>query len=70
MGHGLLSGGVFRGAAIGGLGDEGLADVELCTNERRDGLCPVRVLDASGWSASHPGSQGLTRTAYGGSWSS
>ena len=46
MGCGLFSGGVFRGAAFGNLEAEGLADVELSADERRDELRPVRVLDA------------------------
>ena len=46
MGCGLLSGSVFRSASVGDLEAEGLADVELAADERRDELRPVRVLDA------------------------
>ena len=42
----LLSGGVFWGAAFGDFEAEGLADIELAADERRDELRPVRVLDA------------------------
>ena len=46
MGCGLLPGGVFRGAAFGDLEAEGLADVKLRADERRDELRSVRMLNA------------------------
>ena len=46
MGLGFLPGGVFRGAAFGDLEAEGLADVKLPADKRRDELRPLRVLDA------------------------
>lgn len=45
MGCGFLSGGVFRCAAFGDLEAEGLTNVQLSADERRDELRPVRVLD-------------------------
>ena len=40
---GFLPGGVFRGAAFGDLEAEGLADVKLPADKRRDELRPLRV---------------------------